>query len=76
MYLFLLKRRPSDLIYDCMNSCVVAAPNREDARQMTSVYHGAEGREVWLTSQGSSCTEIGLAHDEKTGLICRDFLGS
>lgn len=76
MHLYLLKILPIRPSYDIMNSCVVSAPTWEDARRMASTYHGDEGSDVWLSANRSTCIEIGFAHEEKTGLICRDFIGS
>lgn len=77
MNLYLLERPEENTWYDQMCSCVVAAKYPKQARDIASLHTGDETRATWLKSKGSTCRKIGVAgRNVKSGMICRNFLGS
>ena len=58
MRLWVLKRLTEQPVYDANNGFVIRASDPSEARMIATSYTCDEGKDVWLSTDTSSCDEL------------------
>lgn len=64
MALYVLRRNPTGLVYDCNDGFVIRAGSEFRARMVASEHAADEGPEVWCDVSRSTCDILSEAGDE------------
>jgi hypothetical protein len=71
MHFWLLTRLGNITDVNVMNSILVRACTRQQARKIAASVAGDEGSETWISTDKSSCKLV--PPEGSAGVICRDF---